>query len=80
MKCAKIIFLIIIKLKKVSKKSSPFNDTHLKLGKITSSIKTTLYDIEKGIESVDKNLKDLKSSDYEKKTIYVCCYKNFFSS
>jgi hypothetical protein len=56
----------------VSKKSSPFNDTHLKFTKMGSQIEKTLANIENEITSIEnKDVKGLVCSVHEKKTIYV---------
>jgi hypothetical protein len=56
----------------VSKKSSPFNDTHLKFSMMGSQIKKTLCNIEEEITSIEsKDVKSLMCSVFEKKTIYV---------
>jgi hypothetical protein len=56
----------------VSKKSSPFNDTHLKFSSIGSNIKRSLCQIEEEIKLLEaKDVKNLACSNPEKKAIYV---------
>jgi hypothetical protein len=59
----------------VSKKSSPFNDTHLKFSSIGSGIKTSLNQIEEELKILEaKDVKNLVCSAFEKKAIYVILY------
>ncbi len=56
----------------MSKKSSPFNDTHLKFSSIGANIKRSLCTIEDEIKTLElKEVKNLVCSNMEKKTIYV---------